>query len=482
MRVRWAPSNTGADVHIGNVRTILYNYLEAKSKGGQTVFRIEDSDTARSKHEYAVAIANTLDWLGLKADDGFLIGGERGPYLQTDKLDRYMSVAKDLVAQGKAYYCYCTQEEMETARAKLPQKEQAFFRYPGICRDKPVDPSNPHFVIRLKAPTDGFVEWNDSVFGKMRVPNKENLDWVIMRSNGIPLYNFGCVIDDVDQGITHIIRGRDHIINTPPQMLIYQAMGAAIPQMAHLGMILGQDGEKLSKRHASVSISEYRAAGYTPSGILNYLARLGWGKGNQEIFSMPEMIAAFSINACGKNDSKFDPKKFAAIQYEHLKSQTLTPDTHYVELLFPFLLDQGYRASHEGTLYPADKKKILRALPLIRSRAKTLVEAADEMAIFLNDVVVADKQYADCGTEKTRSYSLLAAIEMVQEWSADNLRHAVKTWLDQNALSMKDAGAFLRLALTGRERSPELFQVAAVLDRDTTLKRLHEAARRLPGA
>lgn len=294
IRTRIAPSNTGSDIHAGNVRTALFNYLFAKQMKGVFVFRVEDSDLVRSKIEYADNIANTLNWLGLKADEGYKIGGDFGPYLQTQKIERYKQVADTLIERGFAYRCYCTPDYLNTLRNTLPENRRATFRYPGICRDRKLWPHNQDYVVRLKAPLEGSVSWNDIVFAHIEIPNKENYDWVLMRSNGIPLYNFGCVVDDYDQKITHIIRGRDHIGNTNCQIILHQMLGSHEIKYCHLPMMLGPDGGKMAKRHGASTISAFREMGYTPGAILNYLLRFGFGSGDQEIFTMEEMIEKFS--------------------------------------------------------------------------------------------------------------------------------------------------------------------------------------------
>ena len=465
VRVRIAPSPTGSDLHIGNVRTALFNYLFAKQNGGKFIFRIEDSDLARSKDEYSDSIAETLNWLGLLPDEGYKVGGEFGPYMQTRKLARYKEIIDQFIEKGLAYRCYCSQEELTEQRNLLPEKERRTFRYPGTCRDKKNQPEDKDYVVRLRAPTEGSIEWNDMVFGKMVVPNKENYDWVIMRSNGIPLYNLGCAIDDYDQKITHIIRGRDHTINTNIQIIMHQLLGSQEIKYCHLPMMLGQDGAKLSKRHASVSISEYREAGYTPAAILNYLSRFGWGSGNQEIFSMEDLLAKFSLEACGKNDGKFDSKKFAAIQFEHLKNPLLTPDDEYVERLIPFLQKKG--------LLDIDPAKIRAALPLIRPRAHTLVEAADEIVPFVSSDEIPLQDYKNVPEKvKQTVQTLLSEFDADHSWSETHLRDLTKNWLAKNELGLKDLGGFMRLSLTGRSHSPELFQVMVALGRQQSLKRL----------
>jgi glutamyl-tRNA synthetase len=464
IRVRWAPSNTGADVHVGNVRTILFNHLFAKKIGGTRVFRIEDSDLARSKTEYADNIAATLDWLGLRADEGYKIGGDYGPYTQQEKLTRYKQVADQLIEQGHAYRCYCEPTELEALRNALPEKERHTFRYPGICRDRKDWPNDKRYVVRLKAPTEGVVEWDDIVFGHLVIPNKENYDWVLMRSDGGILYNFGCSVDDHDQKITHVIRGRDHTLNTPCQKILHQLLGSQDITYCHLPMLLGQDGAKLSKRHASVSISEYRNAGYTPSGILNYLLRFGFGYGNQEIFSMDEMIDKFDLSTCGKNDGKFDPKKFGVIQFEHLKTPSLTPDLHY--------------AQHLSTHINHPPETLLPLIPLVRTRSKTLLEAANELTPILSPTITLDPiASAKLLTPEARKnlsvvHSFLSAQE---DWRESSLSSAVQNWiltLNDPSLTIKTFGQPLRVSLTGRSQSPDIFQVIAALGKEQSLSRI----------
>lgn len=467
IRVRWAPSNTGSDIHVGNLRTILYNYLFAKKVGGKTIFRIEDSDLVRSKEEYADNISNTLNWLGLTADEGYKIGGDYGPYQQSKKFYRYKQVANELIEKGFAYRCYCTNDELNALRASLPEKQQHTFRYPGICRDRKDWPKNKDYVVRLKAPTEGFVEWNDIVFNKIVVPNKENFDWVLIRSNGSPLYNFGCCVCDYDQKITHVIRGKDHIVNTNCQKIIHSMLGSQEIKYCHLPMMLGQDKTKLSKRHASVSVSDYKNAGYSVNGILNYIVRFGWGYGNQELFSMDELIEKFSLEDCGKNDGCFDPKKFAAIQYEHLKSQTLTPDRQYAQGIMPFLHNAGH------TDLSIDQ--VEKLIPMTRSRSKTFVEAANELDPILRKDIFVNTDAAKnilTPTAKDNLLSYYKFLQSIDDWRENQLREATTLWLIKSNMVMKDVGQPTRVALTARTNSPDLFQVMEALGKTTTLTRI----------
>lgn len=466
VRVRIAPSNTGPDVHVGNVRTALYNYLFAKKCKGTFVFRIENSDLARSKDEYADAIAATFDWLGLRADEGYRIGGDFGPYMQTQKLERYKSAADELVEKGLAYRCYCTPDELDALRNALPEKQRITFRYPGICRDRKDYPANKDYVIRLKAPTEGSVEWDDLVFGKIVVPNKENFDWVLIRSNGIPLYNWGCCIDDLDQKITHIIRGRDHIINTNIQILIHNVLGSHDIKYGHLPLMLGQDGSKLSKRHCSVATSQYKNAGYSPGAILNYLSKFGFGIGDAEVFNLDFLTEHFKLENCKRSDGKFDPIKFATINYSHLKSEQLTSDDDYIKYLQPFLQAQNVKLTDA---------QLLPYVPVIRTRAKTFVEATDLIMPMLTEVQPSPELVAKTYTQQNTAYleALRILLRNLDNWSEETLRTSVQGWLAEQQLTLREIGAPLRIALLGTPNSPEIFQVLNAMGKTTTINRLN---------
>lgn len=473
VRVRIAPSNTGSDVHIGNVRTALFNYLFAKQNKGSFIFRIENSDLARSKDEYADAIAESLNWLGLTPDEGYKCARQdHGPYMQTHKLDRYKQVAEQLIESGYAYRCYCTAEEL-AAQKVANADAKGFSKYPGTCRDRKDQPKDRDYVIRFKAPTEGTIVFEDKVFGRMEVPNKENYDFVIMRSNGIPLYNFGCVVDDIDQKITHVIRGRDHLINCVPQILLYGALGATVPVMAHLPMMLNKNGQKLSKRDGAVTIREYRNAGYSPNAILNYLAKFGWGHKDQEIFTLEDLVQKFSLEACGRNDGKFDPIKFASINYTHLKTEQLTPTSTYAKYLKPVLATKNIEVGDEqlGTF-----------INVVRSRSKTFVEAADSLEPLLrNELTPSAELIQKTFNEKNTAYleAIKDVLQAVDVWSEEALRTNVQLWLEKEALSLKDIGGVLRVALVGQPNSPELFQVMGAMGRDKALGRLNNTLNHL---
>jgi glutamyl-tRNA synthetase len=346
-RLRFAPSPTGY-LHIGGVRTALFNWLWARKTGGTFVLRIEDTDRERSTEASRQVILDGLTWLGLDWDEGPNIGGAYGPYTQMERLGVYAEYADKLIASGHAFRCYCTKEELDVQREALKKKDsKAAFKYPGTCRTR-TDQPDKKYVVRFKAPREGSVTYVDKVFGEVVTPNVENQDFVLLRSDGVPLYNFGVVIDDVTMDISIVARGRDHMINTPLQILIYEALKAPLPEFSHLPMILAPNGEKLSKRHGAVAVTDYRDRGYSPMAVLNYLARFGWSHGDQEVFSRDELIAAFTWEACGRGDGKFDDKKFLAIDHDHLKTERLLPTNEYVERVLPFLAARGLEVSHEA--------------------------------------------------------------------------------------------------------------------------------------
>ncbi len=470
-RLRFAPSPTGY-LHIGGVRTALFNWLWARKNKGAFVLRIEDTDQERSTDESRQIILDAMTWLGLGWDEGPGVGGAHGPYTQMERLGLYKEYAEKLIASGHAFRCYCTKEELDAQRAALKKKDsKAQFKYPGTCRNRTDQPADKKFVVRFKAPTDGEVTYVDKVFGEVTTPNVENQDFVLLRSDGIPLYNFGAVVDDVTMGITLVARGRDHMINTPPQILIYKALGKEPPEFAHLPMMLAPNGEKLSKRHGAVSATEYRDKGYAPAAVLNYLARFGWSHGDQEVFSREELIEAFSWNACGRGDGKFDDKKFLSINHEHLKSEKLTPTSEYAERVLPFLHGRG--------LAGVDKPAVEKAIYTVRERARTFVEAADMLDYFFRAEPVFDDKAVKKFLVKDaapRLRDFKEALGASSEWSEAALEAATNAYLEKSGLQIKDVAQSARVALTGRSASPGLFQVLFVLGRDVSLARLARAA------
>jgi glutamyl-tRNA synthetase len=329
------------------------------------------------------------------------------------------------------------------------------------------------FVVRLAVDRAGSITYVDKVFGEVRTPNVEQQDFVLMRADGVPLYNFGVVVDDMTMGITLVARGRDHMINTPPQIMLYQAFGATVPEFAHLPMMLNQKGEKLSKRDGAVGVFEYRDAGYAPHAVLNYLARFGWSHGDQEVFSLDDLVQAFSWEACGRGDGKFDAKKFLAIEHELLKSERLVPDAEYADRVLPFLAQRGL----EGITRDAVVSKLF----MIRERARTFVEAADMLDYFFRDEPVLDEKADQKVLVKEAAARLRAfrqTLSSAPAWTSKDLEATTNAWLETSGLQMKDVAQPARVALTGRTASPGLFDVLAALGKDRSLERLARAETR----
>ena len=471
-RVRFAPSPTGY-LHIGGVRTALFNWLWARKNKGAFVLRIEDTDQERSTLESVRVIVDSLRWLGLDWDEGPEVGGPHGPYTQMQRLALYREYGERLVRAGKAYRCYCTKEDLDTQRAALKARDpKASFRYPRTCRDRKDQPDLP-FVVRFNAPDAGSVTYVDQVFGEVTTPNSAQQDFVLIRADGVPLYNFGSVVDDVTMDITLVARGRDHMINTPPQILLYEALGTRAPAFAHLPMMLAPNGEKLSKRHGAVSVEEYKSQGYSPAAVLNYLARFGWSHGDQEVFAVGELIDLFDWKGCNRSDGKFDAKKFLAINHEHLKSQRLTPDDQYIERLLPFLQARGLRD------LPLERVK--EAVAMIRERATTFVDAADRLDFVFRESPVVEEtaaaKFLVPGNLAILS-ELEAVLATVEPWTAQVIEAQTLAWLAKRGLSIRDVAQPARVALTGRTASPGLFDVLAILGKRRALARLTSAALR----
>jgi glutamyl-tRNA synthetase len=464
-RVRFAPSPTGY-LHIGGVRTALFNWLWARKFGGAFVLRIEDTDQERSTEESRRVILDAMKWLELDWDEGPGVGGAYGPYLQMERLPIYREFAEKLIANGRAYRCYCTKEELDAQRAALKEKDpKAMFRYPGTCRDRKDQPDRP-FIIRFRAPESGELRYEDLVFGAVTTPNTAQQDFVLVRADGVPLYNFGAVVDDISMAITLVARARDHMVNTPPQIMIYEALGYKPPQFAHLPLMLAQNGDKLSKRHGAVSVEEYKNLGYPPAGVLNYLVRFGWSHGDEEIFSREDLIQKFDFASVGRSDGKFDPKKFADVVFEHLKRPDLTPVRRYAKMVTPFLAANG--------IAQPDEAKLLHAIPTVRERARTLKEAADAMDYFFRAPAFDEKAQKKFLTPENagKLVDLKSILLPVATWDEKNLEAAITGWLTAKNLAIKDIAQPARVSLTGRTVSPGLYEVLAVLGKDESIARL----------
>lgn len=467
VRVRFAPSPTGY-LHIGGVRTALFNWLWARKHKGTFVLRIEDTDRERSTPESVQAIFEAMDWLGLDWDEGPKVGGPNGPYFQTERLGIYREHAERLIRSGNAYRCYCTKEDLGKARAAHEALGgRTAFRYPGTCRQRTDSPDQP-FVVRFRAPTSGSTGWVDLVKGRIDVPNDAQQDFVMLRTDGVPLYNFGAVVDDVTMGITLVARGDDHVVNTPPQILMYEALGQKPPQLAHLPMILAPSGEKLSKRHAAVSTTEYRDLGYLPDAMLNYLARLGWSHGDQEIFSRAELIEMFGWDHCGSTAARYDAKKLAHVQSTHLRGLA---DTDTAKRVAPFLERRGIGHAIGDARLPA-------AIDTVKSRATTLIDVAEMVDFYFREPMALDEtaKAKFLTAERTQLLKdLCAVVADVAPFDRATIEARFTTWLEERSLAMKDVAQPARVALTGKTQSPGLFEVMEVLGKERTLTRLEAA-------
>ena len=458
VRTRFAPSPTGF-LHIGGARTALYCWLEARRRGGKFVLRIEDTDRERSTDEAVRAILDAMHWLGLDADEG--------PFYQTQRLDRYKQVADELVAAGKAYYAYESKEEIEAMReAAMAKGEKP--RYNGYYRDRnePLR-DDPNRVIRFRNPTEGSVVFEDKVKGRIEIANSELDDLVIFRSDGWPTYNFAVVVDDIDMGITEVIRGDDHVNNTPRQINIYHALGAPVPEFAHLPMILDKEGKKLSKRTNSVSVMEYRNDGFLPHAILNYLARLGWSHGDQEIFSREEMIALFDTADVNKAASRFDTEKLSWLNQHYLK----TDDPQSLVAEFTWHLERaGVDLSHGPD--PAD------VIVALRDRVHTLNEMAERAKIWYGPIAEwDDKAVAKHLKSGTAPDVLESAKELLAgcEWKPEPIHQVIEQVAARLELGMGKVAQPLRVAMTGTQVSPSIDHTIYLAGRDEALGRIDAA-------
>jgi len=466
VRTRFAPSPSGY-LHIGGARTAFFNFLFARHHGGKFILRIEDTDRERSTPEAINAILDAMNWLGLDWDEG--------PFYQTKRYALYKEKVQKLLSEGKAYPCVCTPEKLE-AKRQLAQKEKRKSMYDGTCRPPegviPPLPQDKPYTIRFRSPRDGSTIVNDAVKGDVVFDNRELDDLIIARSDGTPTYNFCVVVDDIDMGITHIIRGDDHLANTPRQILLYQALGDTPPQFAHVPLILGLDKARLSKRHGATSVTVYRDMGYLPEAILNYLVRLGWSHGDQELFSREELIEKFSLESVGKSAGVFNPEKFLWVNFHYLKTRPLS---QLAKEIVPYIAAKGYRV-------PQDKSWLERMIKTLQERAKTLVELVDAASFYLTDDIAIDEKAAKkfLTLEVSRPLSkLIERLSALDEFSEANIESAFSGVLEEFGLSMGKLAQPVRVALTGSTVSPGIHEVIAVLGKERTIRRLQSALERL---
>jgi glutamyl-tRNA synthetase len=461
---RFAPSPTGF-LHIGGARTALFNWLYARRHGGKMLLRIEDTDRVRSTKEAIDAILDGLNWLGIIWDGDTIY--------QFARAARHREVAEEMLAAGKAYRCYASPEELQEMR-DAARKEARSRVYDGRWRDR--DPSEAPAgvkpVIRLKAPLQGETVIEDKVQGRVAWQNKDLDDFVLLRSDGNPTYMLSVVVDDHDMGVTHIIRGDDHLINGARQKQIYEALGWSVPVMAHIPLIHGPDGAKLSKRHGALGVEAYRAMGYLPAALRNYLVRLGWSHGDQEIFSTEDMVKLFDLGHVGRAPSRFDFAKLENMNGQYIRA---TPDAELYDALLGFvkeLPDGEFFASR----MPPRKAQVLMALPEVKQRAKTLIEIADGLRFLLNErpLQLDDKAKAIL-TPEAKGLLKKALVEIKSaEWNAARLDEAVRELAARENLKLAALAQPLRAALTGRSTSPGVFEVMMILGRDESLARLQD--------
>jgi glutamyl-tRNA synthetase len=455
VRTRFAPSPTGY-LHIGGARTALFSWAYARRHGGAFVLRIEDTDLERSTKESVDAILDALKWLGIDWDEG--------PFFQMQRLARYKEVAEQLIASGHAYYDYMSREDLEILRKQQIEKGEKP-RYDGRWRPERAKqlnlrrPEGVKPVVRFRTPEAGEVGWNDLVKGPIAFPNAELDDLVLLRADGVPTYNFGVVVDDIDMNITHVIRGDDHVNNTPRQIHIFEALKAKLPSFAHVPMILGSDGERLSKRHGAVSVLQYRDEGYLPEALVNYLARLGWSHGDEEVFSKEQFVEWFDLEHVARSPAQFNPEKLAWLNQQYIKN---SPDALLADLVEPELRRRGAQ--------PGAGAALERVIRLVKDRASSIPQLADEAMLFYAADVKAEP--ADLGVEVLKAMRALKARLASVAWERAAISDAIKDVVKSSGLKMPQVAMPLRHIVTGRSQTPSIDAVLELLGRERVLTRL----------
>ncbi len=461
VRVRFAPSPTGY-LHIGGARTALFNYLYAKHNKGAFILRIEDTDRTRSTEEYISAIIEGMKWLNLDWDEG--------PYRQVERFDVYRSYTEKLLQEGKAYYCYCSPEELEQRRKEALAKGKSP-KYDGRCRDlkEPVPERKP--AVRFRMPQEGGTIVNDLIRGRIVFDNAHLDDLIIMRSDETPTYNFTVVVDDVDMNITHVIRGDDHINNTPKQIHIYNALGYKVPLFAHLPMILGPDKTRLSKRHGATSVIAYKEMGYLPDALVNYLVRLGWSYGDQEVFTRDELTKYFSFENVGKSSAIFNSEKLLWLNSQYIMS--LKPE-ELAELVMPFLFRE--KIIEEGQII--DKGWLSKAIFTLQERSKTLIELADSLRYYIADDIEYDLKAKEKFLNEKNLSNLIGVeedLKNLNNFIASEIEKVFKSIVERKNTKLGNIAQPVRVAITGKAESPGIFEVLEIVGKEKTLKRLGKA-------
>lgn len=482
VRVRFAPAPSG-DLHIGNVRTVLFNWLFARHHGGQFILRVEDTDAEKVKPEAIQQVMETLRWLGLNWDEGPDVGGPCGPYLQSQRLAVYRRHAERLLLQGTAYECFCSPEELEAARERA-RAERRPFLYPGTCRElgdaereaRRARGLRP--AVRLKLPREGATEFRDRIRGTVRVEHAQLDDFVILRSDGTPTYNFAAVVDDVEMRISHVIRGDEHLANTPKQIHVHRALGAEPPEFAHVPMVLAPDRTKLSKRHGATPIAELRAMGYLAPAILNYAALLGWSAdGTTEIMPLEEMIRRFDLDRVGAAAAVYDTNKLTWVNHQYIKTMKLN---RLVRQVIPRLVEAGVMGPMT-TL--GEYRRVRRVVALVRERMHTLAEAPRLMGYFFTDEIEYDpdavaKRLSAPGVERILGRAA-DALEAAEPWTTAAIEEAIRG--TARAMEVKDSEVIhpVRVAVTGMAVGPGLFELLELVGRRRAVERLRRVAVRL---
>ncbi|HEY6280462.1 MAG TPA: glutamate--tRNA ligase [Burkholderiales bacterium] len=455
VKTRFAPSPTGY-LHIGGARTALFSWAYARRHGGKFVLRIEDTDRGRSTRESIQAILDSMGWLGLDWDEG--------PFYQMQRLARYQEVAQRLIKENKAYYCYASKEELEALREQQRARGEKP-RYDGRWRDSKVTPpAGVKPVVRFRNPLEGEVAFDDLVKGRIGVSNNELDDLVLLRADGVPTYNFGVVVDDLDMGITHVIRGDDHVNNTPRQVNILKALEAPLPQYAHVPMILGADGERLSKRHGAVSVLQYREEGYLPEALINYLARLGWSHGDEEMFSTPQFIEWFDLGHISKSPAQFNPEKLLWLNHQYIKSGSDEALAAQIEL-------EIQRRGGDTKNGPV----LSSAVQLLKERANTLKELAQAAMLFYRYT----SPSRELAVQHVNGKVIPALQEVGQqftkiEWRRAAIHDAIKAVVAQHQLKLPELAMPLRVLVTGSAQTPPIDATLELIGREQVLKRLRE--------
>jgi len=461
VRVRFAPSPTG-HLHIGGARTALFNWLYARHNKGTFILRIEDTDRTRSTEEYIHSIIEGMKWLNLDWDEG--------PYRQTDRFDIYRSYAGKLLNEEKAYYCYCAPEELEQRRQEALAQGKSL-KYDGRCRNlkEPIPGRKP--AVRFKMPQEGETVVNDLIRGRIVFENTQLDDLIIMRSDGTPTYNFTVVVDDVDMNITHVIRGDDHLNNTPKQIHIYRALGYEVPFFAHLPMILGADKTRLSKRHGATSVIAYKEMGYLPDALVNYLVRLGWSYGDQEVFTPDELTKYFSFDNVGKSAAVFNPEKLLWLNSQYIINSM--PE-NLVELVMPFLVKE--KIITEGQIL--DKEWLSKAIVTLKERSKTLIELADSLKYYIAEDIEYDLKAKDKFLNEKSLSSLIEvkdALKTLDNFIAPEIEKVFMSIVEKHNIKLGNVAQPVRIAITGRKESPGIFDVIEIVGKEKTLRRLEKA-------